>query len=211
MANGYSKLKTVKARNESGFILMQQPLLEGPDPRLWPIYGAESERCKDRNVVLPWCWFRLLPDKDYIEPYFPFNRLIYEMYFDNRDSEDEPVCPLKHYLPANGTKDGWVIFFPCGCPESKGSTKAPTEEAICSEDLDHLGHNNLAEKTCSGGIYDPHSKEFFKVPAKNMLTISIKKRKRRTGGTRTSLTDKKHYDRGRPSRNPKRQPLLNDL
>jgi hypothetical protein len=211
MANGFSKLKTVKATNESGFIDPLKPLLEGPHPRLWPTFGAGSEKCKNQDVVLPWCWFRLLPDKDYKEPFFPYNRLIYEIYRQNRDDWDKEVCTLIHYLPARGPKPGWIIFFPCGCEQAKGSTKAPTEEGICDEDLAHLGHLNPNEKTCSGGVYDPVSKTFFKVPAKNMLLFPNKKRKRRTGGTRTSLTDKKHYSRGRPSRKPERQPLLNDL
>jgi hypothetical protein len=211
MVHTYSKLHTCKGSGPLGFSDPLKPLLEGPNPLLWPIHGANSDRCKGKYVTLPWCWYRLLPDKDYKEAYFPYNREIYLLYLNNQCDYGKEDCPLHHYLPAGGPKRGWVIYYPCGCGETEGTTDKPTEEGICQEDLDHLGHSDTSITTCSGGVYDPDSKTFFKVPAKNLLLNPIRKRKRRTGGTRTSLTDKKHFRRGRPKQKPERPLLLNDL
>ena len=168
-----------------------------------PVGRLENLSEDERLVTLPWSWAHKHPvdniEDDPLKPFCPFNKPIYEI------ATGKKPCNLVHCLPHPDTViDNLTYDFPCGCLPKHLSCvqlQPPPHLVTCYVDyktgvLNWPGSYGFPTGK-KAAVWDTDETFFFLVPPRVSSYKSCgNKRKRRTGGRRTGLTDKKGYKYG---------------
>ena len=169
-----------------------------------PVGRLENLSDDERLVTLPWSWAHKHPIdnfRDPLKPFCPYNESIYEI------ATGKKPCNLVHCLPHPDTAiDNLIYDFPCRCSSKHLA-------CVQLQPPQHLAGTNFSLSCKTGSLNWPNSngypsgkkaavwdKEetfYFLVPPRVSSKLSSgTKRKRRNGGRRTGLTDKKGYRYG---------------
>jgi hypothetical protein len=182
---------------------MRCPSLPGQTKNGSRVVGRLENLSEDeRLVTLPWSWAHKHPIDNFddpLGPFRPYNEPIYKI------ATGEKPCDLVHCLPHPDTViDNLTYDFPCGCPPKHLACiqlQPPQHLLGCQTSYKTGSLNWPNTKGFPSGkkaaVWDINETFYFLVPPRVSSTPSSgTKRKRRNGGRRTGLTDKKGYRYG---------------
>jgi len=162
------------------------------------------------QIFLPWSWSNRHPEpvlssclETLNDPnYFPYNKYIFNRAVLSEEERQETKCLCLHFLPCPQTRpvDCWYDW-PCGCSGKVGIfITADVLELYPASLVTQVSNIQLDQAY----IVYPESLDNklnlvrFSVPPRK-TTFPVKRRRKRksTSGRKLSLTDRKHYKRGR--------------
>jgi hypothetical protein len=178
--------------------------------RVLTYFGVDIEEADRLQIFLPWSWTNRDPQPvlstypevftDY--PYFPYNEYIFSRALLTEEEREDSECLCFHFMPEPTHLSPLMwIDWPCGCRKHYHhvNTHNITVDEIELLSMEHsLPQPNMAYILAPLGSDAAEGMVRFTVPHRRTKFPTKKARKRRnTFGRALSLTDRKHYKKGR--------------